>query len=100
MARLLLETDDGTTHSIEIEHIKTEDIAKDDIIVARLEVGNIEHNEQIAMIGKELLRFKEMLMKAFDKTAPKVIVCATRNGVPDASITITKSEKKKAIKAE
>jgi hypothetical protein len=100
MARLLLEADDGTTHPINIEHIKIEDIGKDDIVIANLEIGDVDHNESQAMVGKELLRFKELLMKAFDKTAPKVLVCASRNGVPDASIKITRPEKKKAIKAE
>lgn len=92
MAKLLFETDDGVQSEIKISSIKTKALTLDDVVMATYELGDIT-KDQAAMAGPELLRLKEMLTQAFPE-GTKVLVAASRKGVPDIDIKIIKDKTK------
>lgn len=91
MAKLIIETDDGQQHEVKINQIKTQDIVKDDVIIANFEVGSLATDKN-SLIGQELYRLKQLLEKCFPK-GQKILVAATRNGIEDISIKIVKTKK-------
>ncbi len=90
MAKLLFQTDDGSTHEINMSSIKTKGLSDSDVVIASYEIGDIPEDKS-SLVGAELLRLKTMLEQAFPPKT-KILVTAMRHGKEDVSIKIVKGK--------
>jgi hypothetical protein len=87
MAKFIFEGNDGKQHEVKLDTVNIEELNKNDIVIAKYEIGMSASPKDAAEI---LQRLNDVIKGFFPDN--RVLALATRNGIEDVDIKIVKEQ--------